>query len=194
MHRSPRPFVKTAVVREVLRAVPVREDGAKQPVRLAVDPVGEVEGIGIAVIAADSELKAPKPARLLALTDIYRDPTAELPGRRVEGVDLAMAKAEVADQQMIDEPAEAGWRQGDSPGCGEATAGDQLRDKVAIFIEDRHGPCARRGVGLGGATGGRVGHVNVATDIPYVERDEPAGQRGVDECAGLEAHRGESAV
>src|SRR6476646_11994344 len=95
---------------------------------------------------------------------------------------------------MIDELAEAGWRQGHSPGCGEAAAGDQLRDEVAVFIENRYGPCAQRGADLGGASGGRIGHVNVATDVPHVERDEPGGQRGVDECAGREGNRGEGAV
>jgi hypothetical protein len=44
-----------------------------------------------------------------------------------------MEKAEVADQQMIDESAETGWGQSDSPRCGEAAAGEQLRDKVAVF-------------------------------------------------------------
>ena len=69
---SSRPFGKTAVDREVLRAVPVpvREYGAEQPVGLAVDPVREVEGIGIAVTAADPELKAPKPARRVAIARI----------------------------------------------------------------------------------------------------------------------------
>jgi hypothetical protein len=33
--------------------------GAEQPVRLAVDPVSEVEGIGTAVVAADPELDRP---------------------------------------------------------------------------------------------------------------------------------------
>jgi hypothetical protein len=98
------------VDREVLRAVPVREYGAKQPVGLAVDPVSEVEGIGVAVAAADPEIKGPKPAWLVALADIDPDRAAELPGRRVEGVDLFMEKTEVADQQMIDEPAETGGR------------------------------------------------------------------------------------
>src|SRR5436305_842241 len=95
---------------------------------------------------------------------------------------------------MIDEPAEAGWRQGHSPGCGEAAASDQLRDEVAVFIENRHGPCAQRSADLGGASGGRIGHVNVATDVPHVERDEPGGYRGVDERVGPEAQRGEGAV
>jgi len=131
----------------------------------------------------------------VALPDIDRDPPAELPGRRVEGVDLAMEKAEVADQQMVDELAETGWRQSDSPGRGEAGAGDQLGDEVAVFIENRHGPCAQRGADLGGAAGGCIDHVNVAAMSRTFERDEPGGQRGwFDECAGRETQRGEGAV
>ena len=61
---SSRPFGKTAVDCKVLRAVPVREYGAEQPVHFAVDPVREVEGIGIAVTAADPELEGPKSARV----------------------------------------------------------------------------------------------------------------------------------
>ena len=79
---SPRPFGKTAVDREVLRAVPVREYGAEQPVGLAVDPVGEIEGIGIAVTAADPEIEGPKPARRVALADVDPDRPAVLSGRR----------------------------------------------------------------------------------------------------------------
>jgi hypothetical protein len=37
--------------------------GAEQPVRLAVDPVGEVEDIGTAVVAAHPELDRPQAAR-----------------------------------------------------------------------------------------------------------------------------------
>ena len=85
-----------------------REYGAEQPVRLAADAVSEVEGIGIAVVAADPKPDEPKPARLVALADIDPDRPGELPVRRVEGVDLAMEKAEVADQQVIDEPAKTG--------------------------------------------------------------------------------------
>src|SRR5690242_1072025 len=86
--RCPRDSsAKTAIDREILRAVPVREYGPEQPVRLAIDPVGEVEGIGIAVTAADPKPDEPKPARGVTLADIDRDRPTELPGRRVEGVD-----------------------------------------------------------------------------------------------------------
>src|SRR6516164_5657030 len=95
---------------------------------------------------------------------------------------------------MIDEPAEAGWRQGHSPGRGEAAAGDQLRYEVAVFIENRHSPRPQRGADLSGASGGRVGHVNVAADLLHTERDEPGGQGRIDKCVGPEAQRGKGAV
>ena len=65
---SSRPFGKTTVDREVLRAVPVREYGPEQPVRLAVDPVREVEGIGITVAGA-----APNSMALSPLAERLRD-------------------------------------------------------------------------------------------------------------------------
>lgn len=42
-----------------------------------------------------------------------------------------MEKAEVPNQQMIDESPETGWRQCDTPGRSEAAASDQLCDEVA---------------------------------------------------------------
>jgi hypothetical protein len=67
------------VDREVLRAVPVREYGAKQLVGLAVDPVSDVEGIGVAVAAADPEIKGPKPAWLVALAALIRSVPRSFP-------------------------------------------------------------------------------------------------------------------
>src|SRR6516164_1609635 len=95
---------------------------------------------------------------------------------RDEGVNLAMEKAEVADQHIVAEPAETRWCDGDPPRGGEAAARDQFLDEIAVFIEDRHGPRAQRGVDLGGTAGGRIGHVNIAANILGVERDEPSWQ------------------
>src|SRR5216683_4845250 len=167
--------------------------GAEQPVLFAVDPVGEVEGIGAAVAAADPELDRPKAARGVAAR-IDRERPVQLPVARYEGVDFAMAKAEVADQHIVAEPAETGRCQGDPPRRGEAAAYDQFLDEVADFIEDCNGPLAQLGDDLGGASGGRIRHVNVAADVLHVERDEPFRQRGVDECAGCEAQRDEGTV
>src|SRR6516164_8188813 len=109
--------------------------GAEQPVGLAVDPVGEVEDIGAAVAAADPELDRPEAARHVAAR-IDRDRSMQLSVARDEGVNFAVAKAEVADQHIIAEPAETGWCDRDSPRRGEATARDQFLDELAVFIED----------------------------------------------------------
>src|SRR6266481_6073172 len=88
-------------------------EGREQPVRLAADAVGEIEGVGVAVHAADPELKRPKATRSIAAAGVDRDRALERPGYRVEGVDLAFDKAEIADQQVAAERAETGWSQGD---------------------------------------------------------------------------------
>jgi hypothetical protein len=98
---------------------------AEQPVRFAIDPVSEVEGVGTAVVAADPEIDRPKAARRNA-GDADRKAPVKFAVDRVEGIDLAMEKAEVADQQMTGEPAETGRREGDPPRRGEAIAGNQF--------------------------------------------------------------------
>src|SRR5215472_5161175 len=93
--------------------------GTEQPVCLAVDPVGEVQDIGAAVVALDPEVDRPEAASPL-IARVDRDRAAKLPGGRVEGVDFAMEIAEVADKQMKGEPAEA-WRcKSNAPRCGKA--------------------------------------------------------------------------
>jgi hypothetical protein len=124
--------------------------GPEQPVHLAVDPISEVKGIWTAVAATDPEGKGPEAARAVG-SDLDGDRPMEHPICRIESVDLAMAIAEVADQQMVAEPAETGWCQGNSPSRGEAAANDQLSDEVPVLIEDRHGPRPQRGVDLVGA-------------------------------------------
>src|SRR5262249_10497586 len=114
--------------------------GTEEPVCLAVDPVGEVQDNGAAVVAADPEVDRPEAAsRVSARVD--RDRPMQLSVARDKGMDLAMEVAEVADQHIIAEPAEA-WRcDGNPPGGGEAAAGDQFLNEVAVFIKDRHGAC-----------------------------------------------------
>src|SRR5215469_17282788 len=111
----------------------------EQPVFLAVDPVGEVQDIGAAVVAADSEGEGPEAARRLA-AGVDRDRPMQLSVARDKGIDLAMEVAEVADQHIIAEPTETGRCDGNSPGGGEAAAGDQFLNEVAVFIEDSHDP------------------------------------------------------
>src|SRR5262249_53656278 len=113
--------------------------GTEQPVCLAVDPVGEVQDIGAAVVAFDPEGEGPEAASPLSAR-VDRDRAVKLPVARDKGIDLAMAEAEVADQHIIAEPAEPGRCDGNPPGGGEAAAGDQFPNELAVFIEDSHDP------------------------------------------------------
>src|SRR6516164_7719903 len=86
--------------------------GTEQPVCLAVDPVGEVQDIGAAGVAADPEVDHPEAASLL-FARVDRDRAVKLPAVRVEGVDFAMEIAEVADKQIKAETCVVGaesWR------------------------------------------------------------------------------------
>src|SRR5262249_46570726 len=118
--------------------------GTEQPVCLAVDPVGEVQDMGAAVVASDPEVDRPEAASRAgrrASARVDRDRAVKLPVGRDEGVDFAMEKAEVADKQSIAEPAEA-WRcKSNAPRCGKAASHDYFLDEIAVFIKDRHGTC-----------------------------------------------------
>src|SRR5438876_4652523 len=114
--------------------------GTEQPVCLAVDPVGEVQDIGAAVVASDPEVDRPEATSLLSAR-VDRDRPMQLSVARDKGIDLAMEEAEVADQHIIAEPAETGRCDGNPPGGGEAAAGDQFPNEIAVFIKDRHGAC-----------------------------------------------------
>src|SRR5262245_66379537 len=97
--------------------------GTEQPVCLAVDPVGEVQDIGAAVVASDPEVDRPEATSLLSAR-VDRDRPMQLSVARDKGIDLAMEEAEVADQHIIAEPAEA-WRcKSNAPRCGKAASHD----------------------------------------------------------------------
>jgi hypothetical protein len=116
--------------------------GPEQPVHLAVDPISEVKGIRTAVAATDPEANGPEAARAVG-SDLDGDRPMELPVCPIESVDLAMEIAEVADQQMVAEPGETGWRHDNSPWRGEAAASDQLFDEVPVLTEDRTAPAPK---------------------------------------------------
>src|ERR1700679_1384307 len=92
----------------------------------------------------------------------------------VVGEDLAVA--EVADQQIVTERAEAAGCDGYSPGREEiATGGDSL-EEVAVGVElvddsAGHGSTARAKRG--------IGDVESASDVLDVEGDETGGEVGV---------------
>src|SRR5205085_8695235 len=130
--------------------------GREQPVRLAVDAIGEIEGVGVAVHAADPEFKRPQATRSIAAAGIDRDRALERSGYRVEGVDLAGDEAEIADQQVAAELAETGWSQGNAPRRGELAA-DGRPQQYPALSENRHGSHPRGSRSLGCKPGGRVG-------------------------------------
>jgi hypothetical protein len=74
--------------------------GAKQPVHLAVDTIGEEQRVGAPIAAPGPEADGPKAAWRVAEANINRDRAQECPVERVEGVNLAGDKAEIADQQV----------------------------------------------------------------------------------------------
>jgi hypothetical protein len=69
-------------------------------VRLTVDPVGEIECVGVAVHTADPEIEGPESTWSVANSGVDRNRTEQRSGRGVESVDLTIEKAEIANQQV----------------------------------------------------------------------------------------------
>src|SRR5499426_2592203 len=108
----------------------------EQSVCLAVDPVVEVQGVGVAAAAgATSEHESPQPTGGIARAHVDRDRALEGAGHRVERIDSAGKEAEVAHQQITAELAESGRGKRDTTGRRELTAGDDSLERTAIFIE-----------------------------------------------------------
>ena len=106
--------------------------GAKQPVRFAVDSIGEEQRVGAPIVAPGPEAEGPKAAWRVAEANINRDRAQECPVERVEGVNLAGDEAEIADQQVVRERTETGRGDGNAPGCGEGLVGaaeDSLKSR-----------------------------------------------------------------
>src|SRR5215831_14742979 len=169
--------------------------GPEQSACLAIDPIVEIQGVGVAAVAgATPEHQTPQPARGVAGANIDRDRALERAGHRIERIDLAGDEAEVANQQVTAELAESGWGKSDAPGRSELTVGDDSLELSSILIEGIDESLARCGRPLGREPRGRVGHINLAADILNVERYEPHGDVGVGKRAGPEVHRGEVTV
>ena len=94
---------------------------SKEPIHLAVDPVSEIEGIRTPIVSSDPERECPQATRVIVASVDGKRP-AKPTASRVENVDLAMEKAEVADQQITAKPAETGRCQGYTPGRSKPTA------------------------------------------------------------------------
>src|SRR5215470_7541490 len=148
--------------------------GAEQSVRLAIYPVSEVKRVGIAIVAADSEIQGPQPARPARCHD--RDCPMEVSVREGEGIDLASGEAEITDQQVIAESTKAGWRQRYSPRRCEMVARDQLFDEVSVLGENRDRSGTPLRIDLVHAPRRRVSDKNISADISDVERNQTLRQ------------------
>ncbi len=97
----------------------------------------------------------------------------------VIGEDFAVA--EVADEEIVAEGAEAGGSQDNSPGRGERATGCDALDKVTVCIELTHDATGQRsssGAKLG------VGYVEVASDVLDVEGDQACRKGRVGKSPG----------
>src|SRR5438132_10576090 len=121
----------------------------EQPVRLTVDPVIEIEGIGIAVHPADPKVESPQATRSVAAAGVDRDRTKECSGRRVECVDLTIEEAEVADQQVATKQAKTGRGQRYAPGRRQLTAESQDLRRAPILVKHYHRSLSERSIPLG---------------------------------------------
>src|SRR5258707_15435464 len=94
-------------------------DCAEQTMRLAVDTVGEVEGVRAAVAAAAPENQVPETARRLSRTGGDRDRAYQLVVLGIESVDFTVQEAESAHQKAAAELAEIVRSDSDAPRSGE---------------------------------------------------------------------------
>src|SRR5215831_11324676 len=152
-------------------------DCAEQTMLLAVDAIGEVEGVRAAVSAAASESQGPETARRVSRTGGDRDGAFELVGLEIESVDFTVLEAEIAHQKIVAELAEIVGSDSDSPRSGErgvrAAEQHSMRFEFAALAENGHRPVAFAGRYLRRTPGRRIGHIHMAADVRHIEGDEP---------------------
>src|SRR3954447_3406777 len=121
-------------------------DCAEQTMRLAVDAVGEVEGVRAAVVAAAPESQCPETARRVSRTGGDRDRAFETVGLGIESVDFAVQEAEIAHQKVAAELAEIVRSLNDAPRSGErcvrTAEQHSMRLEFAALAENGHRPVA----------------------------------------------------
>src|ERR1700745_3014032 len=121
-------------------------DCAEQTMRLAIDAVGEVEGVRAAVVAAAPESQGPETARRLSRTGGDRDRAYQLVGLGIESVDFTVQEAEIAHQKVAAELAEIVRSDSDAPRSGErgvrAAEQHSMRLEFAPLGENAHRPVA----------------------------------------------------
>src|SRR5258707_13713895 len=114
---------------------------------LAVDAVGEVEGVRAAVAAAAArESQCPETARRLSRTGGDRDRAYQLVGLGIESVDFAVQETEIAHQKVAAELAEIVRSDSDAPRSGErgvrAAEQHSMRLEFAALGGNGHRPVA----------------------------------------------------
>src|SRR6266403_337525 len=117
---------------------------------LAVDAVGEVEGVRAAVAAAAApESQGPETARRLSRTGGDRDRAYQLVGLGIESVDFAVQETEIAHQEVAAELAEIVRSDSDAPRSGErgvrAAEQHSMRLEFAALGGRGHRPVAKAG-------------------------------------------------
>src|SRR5262249_2716616 len=169
-------------------------EGAEQRVRGAGRGGGEVQRGGVPRRGAVAELQRPQAGdgdgAAVGAFELAGEGVV-VPG--VVGVDVAVA--EVADEQVAGERAEAGRGQGDAPGRVEHPARGHALEQAAAGVEDVDEALAHAGDGAavaGGVLLG-VGDVEPAVQVLDVEGGVSAGEVGVGKGAG-EAGQVELAV
>src|SRR5262249_43964107 len=110
---------------------------------LAVDAVGEVEGVRAAGVGAAPESQGPETARRLSRTGGDRDRAYQLVVLGIESVDFAVQEAEIAHQKVAAELAEIVRSDSDAPRSGERAAEQHsMRLEFAALGENGHRPVA----------------------------------------------------
>src|SRR5258705_10008638 len=141
--------------------------------RLAVDAVGEVEGVRAAVVAAAPESQGPETARVVSRTGGDRDRAFQLVGLEIESVDFAVQEAEIAHQKVAAELTEIVRSDSDAPRSGErgvrAAEQHSMRLEFAALAENGHRPVAWAGHCLRLTSGRRIGHLHIAADVRHIE-------------------------
>src|SRR5262245_8246691 len=113
---------------------------------LAVDAVGEVEGVLAAVVgAAAPKSQCPETARHVSRRG-DRDRAYQLVGLEIESVDFTVVEAEIAHQKIAAELAEIVRSDSDAPRSGErgvrAAEQHSMRLEFAALGENGHRPVA----------------------------------------------------
>src|SRR6266853_138346 len=163
-------------------------DAAEESIFLVVDTGREVERIGARAEPAVAEPQSPEAGDVDWRAGFALELPAEGPGAQAEGVDAAVA--EIADQQLAGEIAEAGRGGRQPPGRIQGAAGGDSPEQVPIQVIGIDKSEAWTGLVIvlvrllhGG------GHVEHAVEILDVEGRKPGRDAGIGEGTAQRDHR-----